>query len=235
MLPTIGAIRPWADPHVVSLGRLDMHAPTVAFDSVERARSTDPASDPASVWRRPLGGRWDFRLFDTPDEVTAAAIERPPGARSWTKVNVPGNWTLQGVDDHPQYTNVRMPFDGPPPRLPDRNPTGVYRRQVTVPARWSGRQVVIHIGGAESVHAVYVNGRFVGYGTDSRLASEYDVTASARRMRRGWSVAVRQRPVSRSKRQPWRVQRSVQSSTSPNTARSALRCGQRRWTIQPPS
>ncbi len=36
---------------------------------------------------------------------------------------------------------------------------------------------MIHVGGAESVHAVYVNGRFVGYGTDSRLASEYDVTA----------------------------------------------------------
>ena len=173
MLPTIGPIRPWADPHVVSLGRLDMRPPTVGHDSVERARSTEPASD----WRRSLDGRWDFRLFDTPDEVTAAAIERPTGARSWTKVNVPGNWTLQGVGDHPQYTNVQMPFDGPPPRLPDRNPTGVYRRRVTVPKRWNGRQVVIHVGGAESVHAVYVNGRFVGYGTDSRLASEYDVTA----------------------------------------------------------
>jgi beta-galactosidase len=36
--------------------------------------------------------------------------------------------------------------------------------------------VVLHIGGAESVHAVYLNDRFVGYGTDSRLPSEYDVT-----------------------------------------------------------
>ncbi len=55
-------IRPWADPHVVSLGRLDMRPPTVGLDSVERARSTDHASD----WRRSLDGRWDFRLFDTP-------------------------------------------------------------------------------------------------------------------------------------------------------------------------
>ena len=38
------------------------------------------------------------------------------------------------------------------------------------------RQVVLHVGGADSVHAVYVNGRFAGYGTDSRLASEYDIT-----------------------------------------------------------
>ena len=38
------------------------------------------------------------------------------------------------------------------------------------------RQIVLHVGGAESVHAVYVNDRFVGYGTDSRLPSEYDIT-----------------------------------------------------------
>ena len=173
MLPTIGAIRPWLDPHVVSLGRLDMRPPTVAVDSIGAARS----GEGHSRWRRSLDGRWDFRLFDTPDDVSTAAIERPPSGRGWTKVKVPGNWTLQGVDDLPQYTNVQMPFEGPPPRLPDRNPTGVYRRQVTVPKRWGGRQVVIHIGGAESVHSVYVNGKFVGYGTDSRLASEYDVTA----------------------------------------------------------
>ena len=61
---------------------------------------------------------------------------------------------------------------------PTRNPTGVYRRTFTVPAAWRGRQVVLHVGGAESVHAVYVNGAFVGYGTDSRLASEYDITAA---------------------------------------------------------
>jgi len=174
MLPTIGAIRPWADPHVVSLGRLDMRPPTLAVDSIDVARSPEPSSP----WRRSLDGRWDFRLFDTPDDVTAGAIERPPKTRAWTKVTVPGNWTLQGVDDRPQYTNVQMPFDGPPPRLPERNPTGVYRRQVTVPKPWSGRRIVIHVGGAESVHAVYVNGEFIGYGTDSRLASEYDVTAA---------------------------------------------------------
>ena len=35
---------------------------------------------------------------------------------------------------------------------------------------------MLHVGGAESVHAVFVNGAFVGYGTDSRLPSEYDIT-----------------------------------------------------------
>ena len=175
MLPSIGDLRPWADPHVLSVGRLDMRPPTMAAASFDDLRAGAP-----SRWRRSLNGRWDFRLFDSPDDVPAAAVVRPASGRGWTKVAVPGNWTLQDVGDLPQYTNVRMPFPGPPPRLPDRNPTGVYRRGLTIPAAWSGRQVVLHVGGAESVHAVYVNGTFVGYGTDSRLASEYDITAAVR-------------------------------------------------------
>ena len=60
--------------------------------------------------------------------------------------------------------------------MPERNPTGVYRRSFHVPAAWLRRSHVLHVGGAESVHAVYVNGEFAGYGTDSRLPSEYDIT-----------------------------------------------------------
>ncbi len=124
----------------------------------------------------PARRAWRFHLAEHPDRVPAAWVGRAIDDARWTTLTVPGNWTLQGVDDHPHYTNVQMPFDGPPPRLPDRNPTGVYRRTFTVPRGWRERQVVLHVGGADSVHAVYVNGQFAGYGTDSRLASEYDIT-----------------------------------------------------------
>lgn len=172
MLPAIGLVRPWADPHVVSINRRSMRPPTDAFADLAHARSGQE-----SKWRRSLDGRWKFRLFDDPDRVPASAVEKPAAGVDWTSVAVPGNWTMQGVGDLPQYTNVRMPFHGPPPRLPDHNPTGVYRRSVRIPARWTGRQIVMHVGGAESVHVLYVNGEFVGCGTDSRLASEYDITA----------------------------------------------------------
>ena len=56
----------------------------------------------------------------------------------------------------------------PDRRLPSHRSTS---RRVAAPAH-----VVLHVAGAESVHAVYVNGEFAGYGTDSRLPSEYDVT-----------------------------------------------------------
>ncbi len=175
MLPAIGVVRPWADPHVVSINRRSMRPPTEAFEDLDDARAGR-----TSRWRRSLDGRWRFRLFDDPDRIPATAVEKPAEGEKWTSVAVPGNWTLQGVGDLPQYTNVRMPFPGPPPRLPERNPTGVYRRTMQIPAGWLDRQIVLHVGGAESVHTLYVNGDVVGYGTDSRLASEYDVTSLVR-------------------------------------------------------
>ncbi|MEO5898837.1 MAG: glycoside hydrolase family 2 TIM barrel-domain containing protein [Ilumatobacteraceae bacterium] len=127
--------------------------------------------------RLSLDGQWSFALFEHPDLVREAAINGPAPART---ITVPGNWTMQDTGDLPHYTNVQMPFAGPPPTLPERLPTGVYRTKFTVPRSWRGARVVAHVGGAESVHAVYVNGRFVGYGTDSRLPSEYDVSTHAR-------------------------------------------------------
>jgi beta-galactosidase len=160
-LPVIGELRPWADPTCIAIGRLDAHVPLPA------ERGT----------RQHLHGPWSFTWFASPDVVPAAAVTGPtPGGHT---VEVPGNWTLQdlgGPVDLPHYTNIQMPFDGPPPALPVRNPTGVYRRRFVVPAGWSSKRVVLHIGGAESVHAVYLNDAFVGYGTDSRLPSEYDLT-----------------------------------------------------------
>ena len=77
MLPAIGAVRPWADPHVVSINRL-VDAPADAVARVARRRP-EPTGD--SPWRRSLDGRWQFRLFDRPDEVPASAVSEPPAGR----------------------------------------------------------------------------------------------------------------------------------------------------------
>ncbi|HWM19280.1 MAG TPA: glycoside hydrolase family 2 TIM barrel-domain containing protein [Ilumatobacteraceae bacterium] len=172
----------------MSIGRLPMRPPTIAYRDIPAARTGDRGASP---WWRALDGQWKFRLAEHPDRVPAAWVGRAAGDdRRSTALTVPGNWTVQGVDDHPHYTNVQMPFDGPPPRLPDRNPTGVYRRTFTVPRDWRQRQVVLHVGAADSVHAVYVNGQFAGYGTDSRLASEYDITSQLVTGRNELAIAV---------------------------------------------
>ncbi len=181
MLAVIGTLRPWAEPETISIHRLAMHAPLLV----------DPQ------YHQSLDGSWAFSLFQHPDDVPPSAVTGPtpprptppgptPGATQAGSQPVPGNWTIPHngaasiVEDLPHYTNVQMPFPGPPPALPQRNPTGVYRRTFTVADEWLDRQTVLHIGGAESVHAAWVNDVFVGYGTDSRLPSEYDISAALR-------------------------------------------------------
>ena len=151
---TIEAVtHPWTSPEFVALGRLPMHAV--------------PHRDFVS-----LDGAWSFQLTRTPTT--------PPVADGWREVEVPGCWTRQDTWDLPQYTNVQMPFPGIPPDLPDVNPTGHYRRTFSVPAAWSGRRIVLHVGAAESVLLARLNGTDVGASKDSHLAAEFDVTQLVR-------------------------------------------------------
>ncbi|WP_420810510.1 sugar-binding domain-containing protein [Jiangella aurantiaca] len=48
----------------------------------------------------------------------------------------------------PRLTNVRYPFPVDPPRVPDENPTGEYRRAFTVPDGWHGGRVLLRVDGA---------------------------------------------------------------------------------------
>jgi beta-galactosidase len=117
--------------------------------------------------RLPLDGMWRFQLLHRPDEV--------PGD-SWRDIAVPGTWTMQDTWDRPIYTNVQMPFPHRPPELPSENPTGVYERTFEVPASWAGRRVVLHVGAAESVLIVELDGVEIGVSKDSHLAAEFDLT-----------------------------------------------------------
>ncbi len=147
--------RSWTRPEVTGFARLAM--------STYFARPDELVLD----------GEWRFAMRDRPERVTPDDLVGSTDA--WPPIEVPGCWTMQG-HDRPQYTNVQMPFAGPPPRVPDANPTGVYRRAVTVPATWAGRRIVLHVGGAESVLYVHVDGVPVGMGKDSRLPHEFDLT-----------------------------------------------------------
>ena len=118
-----------------------------------------------------LDGTWRFQLLERPDAEVLDA---------WGHIEVPGCWTRQGTWDLPHYTNVRMPFPGLPPAVPERDPTGVYERTFEIPESWTGRRVVLHVGAAESVLLVRVNGRDAGVSKDSHLAAEFDLTALVR-------------------------------------------------------
>jgi len=176
MTRLLEVFHPWCDPSTVEVNRLPMRAPLTVSDSIENLRAGRTSR------HQSLDGQWRFRLFARPEDVQEADLRGRSISlgKAWQSLRVPGNWTMQDVGDLPHYTNIEMPFSGPPPRLPDDNPTGVYRRSFKVAKSWLNDQVVLHIGAADSVHLVYVNKQFVGYGTDNRLASEYDITPFSR-------------------------------------------------------
>ncbi|MEM7142000.1 MAG: glycoside hydrolase family 2 TIM barrel-domain containing protein [Actinomycetota bacterium] len=159
-------------PELTELNRLPARAPLEPHRDADKARAGG-----RSPWRRSLDGDWRFRLVDSPAAAPARWMLPTTDDERWDEVAVPGCWTRQGVGDLPHYTNIVMPWPGlEPPQTPDANPTGLYRTTFQVPATWRRRQVVLHLGGAESMAVVWCNGEFVGMGKDSRLPSEFDLT-----------------------------------------------------------
>ncbi len=169
-----GGVKTWMHPETVSLGRLSMRATLTPYPDAEQALRGG-----RSPWVRSLNGPWRFTLAAAPQAVPPAFLAPGFDDAGWAELPVPSNWTMHGYD-RPQYTNVQMPFPGAPPNVPDDNPTGLYRRTFEVPADWAGRRVVLQVGGAESVLYVWVNGRPVGMGKDSRLPQAFDVTGHVR-------------------------------------------------------
>ena len=99
---------------------------------------------------------------------------------AWKTMAVPGIWEMSGYGD-PVYVNVgfawRGHFKNNPPQVPDKdNHVGSYRRVIDIPESWDGRQVIAHFGSVTSNMYLWVNGHYVGYTEDSKVAAEFDIT-----------------------------------------------------------
>ncbi|KAI1848464.1 hypothetical protein JX265_008754 [Neoarthrinium moseri] len=124
-----------------------------------------------------LNGEWDFHYALSPLEApeVGKSSSQLHLDETWTHINVPGHWQLQG-HGRPHYTNVIYPFPVCPPEIPTENPTGTYRRAFTVPPAWdSSSQLRLRFEGVDSSYHVWVNGEFAGYSQGSRNAAEFDV------------------------------------------------------------
>ncbi len=113
-----------------------------------------------------LNGAWRFAYFET-DTVIPEKIE------NWDTVSVPSCWQTEGYDN-PNYVDTRYPFPYDPPYVPDKNPCGVYERDFEISELWG--RVYYVLEGVSSCGFVYVNDKYVGFTTGSRLQAEFDIT-----------------------------------------------------------
>lgn len=171
------ATPPWLDPEVNEINRYPMHTDYFAFESAEAANGCKTDSENFLS----LDGKWRFRWVNDADKALTDGFEKPSyNTSGWDEINVPGVWELNGYGD-PIYVNTgyawRGHFENNPPMVPDKeNHVGDYRRTITIPADWKGKDIIAHFGSATSNLTLWVNGKHVGYGEDSKLAQEFDVT-----------------------------------------------------------
>ena len=179
----------WQDHNVLQRGRLAPRASYIPFADAAAARSHDPALSPRV---RSLSGAWRFHLAPRPEAVPAGVERADFDDGAWAEIPVPSHWQLEG-HGRPQYTNVIYPFPVEAPLVPSENPTGCYRREVTLEPEWLEKgTLVCRFEGVDSAFHLFWNGVPVGYSQGARLPAEFDVSEFARPGRNVVTVLVYQ-------------------------------------------
>ena len=167
----------WHDLGVNQINRFQCHTSYFAYESAEAARRGDMKQ---SAYYLSLNGQWKFNWVEHADQRPTDFFKTGYDDSAWKELAVPAIWEMNGYGD-PEYVNNgfawRGHFENNPPQVPVKdNHVGSYRRVINVPASWQGRQVIAHFGSVTSNMYLWVNGRFVGYSEDSKVAAEFDIT-----------------------------------------------------------
>lgn len=161
----------WKDIQTVSVNR---EAPRSAFMTYADKAQAATGNYEKSPYYQLLNGTWKFYFTESYTQLPANITDPTVSTADWKDIKVPGNWEMQGFGTA-IYTNHGYEFqprNPQPPQLPEQTPVGVYRRDITIPADWDGRDIYLHIAGAKSGCYVYLNGKEVGYNEDSKNPAE---------------------------------------------------------------
>ncbi|MFA5816139.1 MAG: glycoside hydrolase family 2 TIM barrel-domain containing protein [Bacteroidales bacterium] len=167
----------WQDEKINSINREPMHATYFAFENRDLAAMGIKEHSNSFL---SLNGIWKFKWVEKPADKPKDFFNLTYDDSSWDLFEVPGIWEVNGYGD-PIYTNTGYEFsylmDPAPPKVPTGyNPVGSYRRTITIPDTWKGKEVYIQFGAVRSNLFVWVNGKFVGYSEDSKLPAEFNLT-----------------------------------------------------------
>lgn len=168
----------WRNPQVNAVNRAPMHTHYFAYESVEAASKAVPEESQNYMT---LNGLWKFNWVRDADMRPMDFWKTSFNDAGWDEMKVPAVWELNGYGD-PLYLNIgyawKEQFKNNPPEVPiQNNHVGSYRREITVPASWNGKEIFAHFGSVTSNIYLWVNGRYVGYSEDSKLEAEFNLTS----------------------------------------------------------
>ena len=167
----------WQDPNVNQVNREARHAHFFAFESEEMARQGDKSKSERYL---SMEGMWKFNFVKNHQDAPAGFYGLKYDDSKWVDFPVPGLFELNGYGDK-IYKNMGYAwcttFKNNPPYIGETNNyTGSYRKTFELPANWKGQEVFFHVGSATSNLSVWVNGKYVGYSEDSKVAAEFNIT-----------------------------------------------------------
>ena len=172
------AVEPaWRNPQVNQENREARRAVFFAFENADVAKTGDKTKSERYL---SMEGKWRFNFVKDHDKAPKDFFTPSFDDSQWVDFPVPGLFEIEGYGDK-IYKNVGYSwcttFDSNPPYIGETNNyTGSYRKTFTLPAKWNGQEVYFHVGSATSNLSVWVNGKYVGYSEDSKVAAEFNIT-----------------------------------------------------------
>ena len=176
-LATMAQHDEWKNPEINAVNRAPMHTNYFAYSSSEEAAKADKENSSNFMT---LNGIWKFNWVKNADARPTDFYRTDYNDKGWGQMKVPGVWEMNGYGD-PIYVNVgyarRSQYKNNPPYVPiETNHVGSYRKEIIIPAEWSGKEIFAHFGSVTSNMYLWVNGKYVGYSEDSKLEAEFYLT-----------------------------------------------------------
>lgn len=176
-LATMAQHDEWKNPEINAVNRAPMHTNYFAYSSSEEAAKADKENSSNFMT---LNGIWKFNWVKNADARPTDFHRTDYNDKGWGQMKVPGVWEMNGYGD-PIYVNVgyawRSQYKNNPPYVPiENNHVGSYRKEIIIPAEWSGKEIFAHFGSVTSNMYLWVNGKYVGYSEDSKLEAEFNLT-----------------------------------------------------------
>ena len=167
----------WKDPAVNQVNREARRAHFFAFEDADKAKVNDKTKSNRYL---SMEGKWKFNFVKDHNLAPKDFFSLKFDDSKWVDFPVPGLFEIEGYGDK-TYKNAGFAwcttFDNNPPYIGETNNyTGSYRRTFDLPSDWNGQEVYFHVGSATSNLAVWVNGKYVGYSEDSKVAAEFNIT-----------------------------------------------------------
>ena len=176
-LATMAQHDEWKNPEINAVNRAPMHTNYFAYSSSEEAAKADKENSSNFMT---MNGIWKFNWVKNADARPTDFHRTDYNDKGWGQMKVPGVWEMNGYGD-PIYVNVgyawRSQYKNNPPYVPiENNHVGSYRKEIIIPAEWSGKEIFAHFGSVTSNMYLWVNGKYVGYSEDSKLEAEFNLT-----------------------------------------------------------